>query len=397
LAAPIGLNLEGAPSSEKTTILEFFAGLLELVFKSDIFTSKSFVSHSANRSQEDLEKIDLLPKIKNKVFLVLELAPLLGKRKDDLIENLAVLTRLFDGQGLESDSGVMGHRGYTGDYLFIWLGATTPLGTHVWSVMGKLGGRFLFLKLPNKNKSKEDLKKVMTDRSYKKKVSECRFEIQNLIKYIFNQSKGLYSTKWDKEKDNPDLLDWIVSLSKFLSSLRAPIEIYTNGYDSEEHQFKAPVKEEPERAISQLYDIARGHAILYGRNYITMDDARVVFEIALSSCPYDRYKFIELFLDNPSFNADILSKLMNCSERNARTIMKTMEILGLGTLTSFGINQGNTGRPNLFFTLSPEFAALLNQCKVLRKRDAYRDNSTTENSFGSKNDVVNNEKGGEGK
>ena len=388
LANPLGLNLEGAPSSEKTTILDFFYGIEKLTFKSDLFTPKSFVSHAANIKEEELKEIDLLPKIKNKVFLVPELAPIFGKRKEDLIENLSILTRVFDGEGLETDSGSRGHRGYSGYYLFIWLGATTPLPTHVWNVMGKLGQRFFFLKIPNKNKTNERLKEVMTDVSYRKKIKDCRSVIHNYIKHRFNNAESLFSVDWNKDKDNDELRILIVLLAKFLSSLRAPIEIYSREYSGEEYQFKIPVKEEPERVISHLYDIARGHAVAYNRNYITMDDARVVIEVALSSCPFDRYKLLELFVktDKSELDTEEIATLLNCSDRNARTIMKTMEILGLGKIKEINEEYNGRGRPTQKFFLQEEYSSLLSKLKGLRR--AHNVNTSSENNFGSENDSV---------
>lgn len=391
LANPLGLNLEGAPSSEKTTILDFFYGIEDISFKSDLFTPKSFVSHSANIKEKELQNIDLLPKIKNKIFLVPELAPIFGKRKEDLIENLSILTRVFDGEGLETDSGSRGHRGYAGHYPFIWLGATTPLQTHVWNVMGKLGQRFLFLKIPDKNKTNEDLKGVMTDVCYKKKIDECRNAVHNYIKHRFNEARSLFSVDWNKDKDNDELRNWIVSLAKILSGLRAPIEIYSNEYQKEEYQFKTPIKEEPERAISHLYDVARGHAVAFNRNYITMDDARVVFEIALSSCPFDRYKLLELFIkaNRSNLNCYEIASLLNCSERNARTIIKTMQILGLGTITEINQEINHSGRPAQVFTLYEEYFSILKKLKELKQ--AYTVNSVSEIEKGSQTDSVGSE------
>ena len=122
----IGLNFVGPPASAKTTVLDFF-DTLSMVHRTDNFTPASFVSHYAGKTAEDLSKIDLLPRIKGKCILIPELAPLFSARHEDLMKNFGTITRVFDGRGFESESGVHGHRGYSGDFLFAWLGATTPL------------------------------------------------------------------------------------------------------------------------------------------------------------------------------------------------------------------------------------------------------------------------------
>ena len=127
------------------------------VYRSDKFTPKSFVSHSASVSREKLQEVDLLPRIRHRVLLVPELAPLFGLRNEDLLENFSILTRVLDGQGLSTDSGVHGRRGHTGDYLFAWIGCTTPIEYRVWKTMGKLGSRFLFFEMPAKEHSDAEL------------------------------------------------------------------------------------------------------------------------------------------------------------------------------------------------------------------------------------------------
>jgi hypothetical protein len=140
------LNLVGSPAGEKTTALSFFYGQ-DNTYLSDIFTPRAFVSHSANVKPRDLEKVDLLPKLKNKVLITPELAPLFEAPKEQLLDNFATLTRVLDGEGLNKDTGAHGHRGYSGDYKFAWLGATTPLKFSVWQIMGKIGNRLFFLNM----------------------------------------------------------------------------------------------------------------------------------------------------------------------------------------------------------------------------------------------------------
>jgi hypothetical protein len=52
-------------------------------------------------SDSQLKKIDLLPKIRNKLFLTPELSPMFSVKDDDLNEILGILTRVADGQGYE--------------------------------------------------------------------------------------------------------------------------------------------------------------------------------------------------------------------------------------------------------------------------------------------------------
>ena len=68
------LVLVGQPSSSKTTILEFIDP--SFVYLSDNFTPRAFVTHAATIKKAELEKIDLLPRFKHKLWMVKDLAPI---------------------------------------------------------------------------------------------------------------------------------------------------------------------------------------------------------------------------------------------------------------------------------------------------------------------------------
>lgn len=127
---PVALIYVGAPSAGKTTVVSMFEGATangqELCYRSDKFTTASFVSQAAKVAEQDLSKVDLLPRIKHKVLLTPELSTIFRGKQDELAERFSTLTRILDGHGYTTDSGTHGQRGYTGDYLFAWLGATTP-------------------------------------------------------------------------------------------------------------------------------------------------------------------------------------------------------------------------------------------------------------------------------
>jgi len=330
---PIGINIIGAPSSQKTTILSFFYGLNDLIFKSDNITPKSFVSHS-NVTDIELEKIDLLPKIKDMAFIIPELAPIFGKRKEDLIENMSIITRIFDGEGFESDSGTKGHRGYSGEYLFTWLGASTPLEDRVWKTMGKLGARWFFIYLSEKHEGEEELKSIITsDNIYGKKIIECREATHRYLKTIFKD--GLKrNIKWDNTKIPDEIAECIVKCAQILKLLRGSIQMWENQDGS--YEYRNILIEEPYRIISILTTIAKGHAISEGRNELIFDDFLIILLIVFSSMPEERRVLFELLLkniDNDITHKDIEIKL-KCSQRTAYKTIKELTMLGIIQQTS---------------------------------------------------------------
>ena len=69
---PPSIILNGPASSDKTTVLSSFRNH-PLTYWSDGFTARAFVSQQANKTESDLAKIDLLPKIKDKALVVPDL------------------------------------------------------------------------------------------------------------------------------------------------------------------------------------------------------------------------------------------------------------------------------------------------------------------------------------
>src|SRR2546426_8346289 len=87
--------------SGKTIVLNFF-DVPELVYTTDNFTPAAFVTHASNVKRQDLDRVDLLPRIRYRTLIARDLAPLFGAKKDDVTKSLGILTRVLDGQGLET-------------------------------------------------------------------------------------------------------------------------------------------------------------------------------------------------------------------------------------------------------------------------------------------------------
>jgi len=363
---PVAVNLEGPPSSAKTTLLDFLdAAGADKVYKSDKFTPKSFVSHSASVSREKLEQVDLLPRIRHRVLLVPELAPLFGLRNEDLLENFSILTRVLDGQGLTTDSGVHGQRGHTGDYLFAWIGCTTPIEHRVWKTMGKLGSRFLFFEMPNGEHSDAELVyDVAGGESYRDRVDVCWDVVACFLENLWMDTGGVRGVKWDRSNDPTPVMLRIAAYAKVLARLRGTISVWREGSgDDETYNFTSPVVEAPHRAMSLLYALARGHALVHGRVQLTEEDLPIVARAALESTPNDRRAVMRLLLVNAGIvsTSDVQTTL-RCSAPTARAILETLDKLGIGAF-------GNPGPPEpATLTLSRPLRWLLDPPPAIEKK-----------------------------
>jgi hypothetical protein len=327
---PLALVLQGVPSGGKTTTLDFFRNF-PLSHATDKFSPRAFVSHVAQKSEEELKKIDMLPRIKGKVLITPDLTTLFGAKAEDLAETFSILTRVLDGRGLKIDSGVYGSRGYEGDYMFSWIGASTPIPHKVWDLFGNLGARMYFMQILKSDHTNQDYIKALKEKNYRLKVNECNDATLRFLKGIWQDER----IEWNSKDDPDELIDKIVQLSKIVTRLRGKINVVVkDGFARQEIFFTEAIIEEPDRCITALYSMMRGHALLQGRRQITIDDLPVVLDVALSSAPWDRILAFACVLSTPEINATQLEHNLRCSHGKALRTMQTLKLLDLVDLSS---------------------------------------------------------------
>jgi hypothetical protein len=173
----------GKPSS-LTVGIEMFRKSRHIYYTDD-FTARSFVSHISGLTEEELQKNDMLPKIKNKCFLTPELAPIFSAKDDDLIHFIGRVTRVLDGHGYESDSGAHGHRGYNERMMFTWIGAAVDIPFKVHKVLTTLGPRLYSLRVSKtEQKSDDSYYKELQDNDFDSKVHEIRQALTDYQDYF---------------------------------------------------------------------------------------------------------------------------------------------------------------------------------------------------------------------
>jgi hypothetical protein len=247
--------------------------LSQYFYRSDKFTAASFVSHRADLTVKKLQDLDLLPKLVGKTLITAELAPFFRGKRDEMVERFAVLTRILDGDGYQTDSGAQGQRGYSGKCVFRWLGATTPLEEAAVEAMGLLGPRLLFFEVDRKESDDDDLANVVFGSGRELATRDAKGATQNWLGRLYTRySKPVPAT----EVGFPDELKQpLVSLAKMLVRLRAPIV-----KDAED---VCAQTELPDRVASTLRDLAIARALIWDRKRVTGNDLRFVRHITLSS------------------------------------------------------------------------------------------------------------------
>jgi hypothetical protein len=212
------------PSSMKTKVIEILRKWHYSYF-TDKFTPKSFVSHSATVAKDKLKDVDLLPRIKDKILLTPELSPLFTGKDEDIKEQFGIITRLLDGNGLETESGVHGKRGYNGNYMFTWIGAAVDIPFSVYKFLSTIGFKIYFLRLPRIEDSEDDLvDQITSEKPFNEKIRDIeKLLIDYLIWFeICPISVGLQNLakiEWDKSKDDNNAIRIIARLAILLARL----------------------------------------------------------------------------------------------------------------------------------------------------------------------------------
>ncbi len=366
---PFGLVLVDKPSSGKTIVLNFFDNLDdELVYPVDNFSPASFVTHAANKPSVTLESIDMLPKIKDKILLVRDLAPIFSLRDDDLQKQMGTLTRVFDGEGLQSNTGVHGKRGYKGTYMFAFLAASTPIRPRIWKTMSTLGSRLFFVNVGSKEKSIDTLADQLITRSFKAKEKECRKVTADLIRTLWEKyPKGI---KWDHSKTNRKYILDISRIAVMLAKFRGSVSVWQisdsqdGGERKDRFNHTIPEDERPDRINQILYNFARGHAVICGRDILKRIDIKAVLRLALESAPYHRTQlFKALVAKGGQIDTEGAMELFGCSAPTAHKEMEYLSTLGLVEKLSYGGRDEN----DKFITkhrivLKPELRWLVDEC-----------------------------------
>jgi CHC2 zinc finger len=359
VANPFALALVDVPSSGKTITLNFF-DVKELAYTTDSFTPASFVSHASNVKREDLANVDMLPRIRFRALIVRDLASIFGAKEDELLKTIGILTRALDGEGLETDSGVHGKRGYKGDWLFMLLAGTTPIPPRVFKVMGTLGSRLFFLALHSKRKSNEQLMSQNRGIARQEKERTCREATDTFLRSLWAANPG--GVEWDKNGDPDNCLRVVARCAQLLAALRGTIQMWLSDHDSTV-SYSVPVIEQPDRINTLLCNLARGHALLCGRRQLAPEDLAPVLEITFDSATTIRSKVFRGLLENGgTLKTAQVEKLLRCSNPTALKEMEALSVLGVADKT-----EPVPGYSGQELKLSDEFQWFAgDECKTLR-------------------------------
>jgi len=285
---------------------------------------------------------------KHMTLVTPELAPMFRGDEKALTETFSILTAVLDGHGYIGDSGTQGRRGYTGDYLFAWLGATTPLPTHVWKVMAQLGSRLFFFEMPETPITRKDLVKGITGEvSYRDRVVACHEVVKQYLRQCLDERGGVRGVKWDRGADPGQVVSAIAAHAQLVARLRGVVSVWQEK-GAEDFSYTPPNIERPHRALAALYNLARGRALLHGRRQLVADDLHLVRSIALSSMPTERARLFRALVDHGgTVTTEQARASLKVWRPTAIKVMKTFALLEVADM-------GGTETEGYGLTLRPE-------------------------------------------
>lgn len=344
-ANPTALIYIGPASAGKTTVASMFdepalegetLGRGTLVYRSDQFSAAAFVSQSATTAKEDLGGVDLLPRIRHKVLLTPDLVTMFRGKDETLTERFSIITRVLDGHGLTRDSGTHGQRGYTGDYLFAWLGCTTPFTDNVWRVMATLGSRLFFFSLDSvSDPTENDLVKSMTSSvPSQQAVKDCQQQVQRFLKTLFEKHGGIRSVRWSQRNTPKDVAHTMARLAMLIAIMRTQVDQTEEGPAQKESAY---------RALAVLHNIAQGHALLSGRLRLSREELPLIARIALSSMPVQRRAVLEAFAKHAGKPLSVIdvSEAASVCDNTARKIMREFDLLNIARYDEKGMGKAS--------------------------------------------------------
>jgi DNA-binding transcriptional ArsR family regulator len=359
----IGIVL-GPPSSLKSVSVDMMKNSRETL-TTDNFSPKAFVSHNSNLTEEQLQENDLLPKVKNKMLLVSELAPLFGTKDDELANAFGIIRRIADGNGYFSDSGARGHRGYPGPLMFTWVGAAVDIPYKVHKLLSMLGPKLYFLRLPMSVRDIDSIVASMQQDNFKERMNAVKSALFDYLEYFescpdmqIDPTSGIPKIHWDSA--NPIQIQtqtFIAYLAELLAYLRGTVATWktedTQGLD---YAYTSRNVENPERAIQQLHNLTKGHALSQGRDHITVDDdLPLITKVVLSgAASIERVKVFNQLLqrkDRGYMSTNDLMETMLVSDTTAKKAMAELKALGLVDI----IDIGEDGRPFIQMRLKDNF------------------------------------------
>jgi hypothetical protein len=256
--------------------------------------------------------------------------------------------------------------------MFTWIGAAVDIPHYIYKFLSTIGFKIYFLRLPRSEVTTDDLvDQILTEKPFNEKMMEIEKLLLDYLNWfeICPLSIGLQNLakiEWDKTKDDRNTIKIIAELAILLAYLRGdvfvsksddymqPIENHENNqqYQPKEFIHGIPKIEDSRRAMQQLYNLARGHALSYGRNFIRIEDIGIILKVVLSTGSIERVLILDLLIaNNGSLTTSQITTAMRISNNTAKRTMTEFKGLELVDMDRVG----DASNSEYKITLKPKF------------------------------------------
>jgi len=204
----------------------------------------------------------------------------------------------------------------------------------VHKIMGSLGPKLYFFRLPRKNRTEDALLAAMDQDDFIIKVKKIRLSLIEYLEWFDRcpvseddekviREKNLIKIQWDTDKDVEFAKRVIIRVAVLLGHLRAVVTTWeTHGSQGLDYNYATTKIEEPSRAITQLKNLARGHALTQGRTWISIEDLSVVIKTVLSTASLDRVNIFDLLIANKGIlTTKMIKDSLNTNHHTAHRII----------------------------------------------------------------------------
>jgi hypothetical protein len=237
----------------------------------------------------------------------------------------------MDGDGYYRQTATGGKVGYD-NIRFNFIGATTPLSPRAWKMMGNVGQRLLFVQWPDEDYDGVWLPSVV-DGGERRPIERGRDAVQEFLRDLWDYHGGAESVAWTDEPIGQDVGAPLQRLARVAAHARGSIQDGTANIEA------------PKRIGKLLHDLARGHALIYGRTHLELEDVEVCGQVALSTMPSKRRGIVRALLDpdrNAPLTAGDVETILDVSRPTARDRIDEVVALGIGEVVELTGRGGTT-------------------------------------------------------
>jgi len=280
----VWLFLVAPPGATKTSLLESLVDSVDIVYKSSL-GAKALVSGSMSSNGADPS---LLPKLNKKNLIIEDFTTVLSIPHAYREEIFGILRSAYNGR-YERDYG--NGRVFRCECNFGLLAGVTPAIEHYGEDFAALGERFLnyYLPVPSGIEGRKPFLRKALENSHRKE--QCKRELSDCAKKVLN-------AKFDvTPKLSVSLEDKILDLAQFTSMMRGTVR--RERYSAQKEVTHQPYAELGTRLIKQFCSLLDGVARFRRSPEITENEFKIIRQIAYSSTPTDRRKFLKAMWSDP--------------------------------------------------------------------------------------------------